>query len=91
MLTSFRRDHLFVATALCGGVLSPASAKPASSVIDPEPVLTDIREAADAETIDPSILVDPKSLTDACALALVEGTPIAYLPQNLVRAVPGGP
>ncbi|MBZ5667573.1 MAG: hypothetical protein LAO30_23620 [Acidobacteriia bacterium] len=59
-------------------------------VIDPEPVATEIRDAAAAEAIDPSVIADPKSLTEACALALIEGTPIAYLPVNLVRAVPWG-
>lgn len=58
-------------------------------VIDPEPVEKEIRDLISAL---PPIgnLENLKLLTDKCATAIVAMTPIAYLPQNLSRAVPWG-
>lgn len=57
-------------------------------VIDPEPVVDQLVTAAKSEAVDPAIAMNTKLLTESCATALIEGTPIAYLPQSLARAVP---
>jgi hypothetical protein len=60
-------------------------------VIDPVPVEEEIREMVEAELgSKAAALLDERVITDACATAIVATTPIAYLPQNLMRAVPWG-
>jgi len=59
-------------------------------VIDPEPVKYNILFAALANEADPEFLRNKKLLTEECAIAIIAGTPISYLPLNLAQAVPWG-
>jgi len=57
-------------------------------VIDPQPLETAIREMATAEGMVEGHDFDERRVIDECATAVVAGTPLAYLPHNLVRLVP---
>src|SRR2546428_2711992 len=59
-------------------------------VIDPEPVEAEIREYVRAQRMTEGQDFDPRAVTEACATAIIAGTPLAYLPLNLARTVPWG-
>lgn len=60
-------------------------------IIDPDPVEREIRELIDAEAgSGVGRQLNEHLVTDLCASAIVANTPIAYLPENLARAVPWG-
>ena len=58
-------------------------------IIDPAPVEEEIRQFLQSEIGRQSAgRLDDRVITDLCSTALVANTPIAYLPENLARAVP---
>lgn len=59
-------------------------------IIDPDPIEAAVREYVEKEKIGADILVTQERIADTCATALIAGTPIAYLPLELAKAVPWG-
>jgi len=54
-------------------------------VIDPEPVESNLRRSLEAEGAEEGVDFDRKKLVDGCATALIAGTPVAYLPNEIAR------
>lgn len=57
-------------------------------VIDPQPYDVALREVLRDERIGPPEGFDERFIVDECATALIRDTPIAYLPSELMKAVP---
>lgn len=57
-------------------------------VIDPEPIQAAIREALKTEGAEEGHDFNSDTLIGKCATAIVKGTPIAYLPSEMVKVIP---
>lgn len=59
-------------------------------VVDPQPFDNAIRMAIESEGANNLPPIDEKDIHNTCATAIVRSTPIAYLPDELSKAVPWG-
>lgn len=57
-------------------------------VIDPGPIQTAIRKALEAEGAEDGHDFNNSTLISKCATAIVGGTPIAYLPSEMIKVIP---